>query len=143
MASFPLPSNGMDWRLEAVCHCWVGAPPILIYFSGDWDVHWGYGALTHGHLPQERTRASKPNPTRQRKTCLHDEMRRVLNPSRVSLESKTRILQLLFFRQAWKLGGRWKTLEVISRFSQRATLPAMDNFRAASGPPPNQASGGQ
>ena len=20
------------------------------YFSGDWDVHWGYGSLTHGHL---------------------------------------------------------------------------------------------
>ena len=19
------------------------------YFSGDWDVHWGYGVLTHGH----------------------------------------------------------------------------------------------
>ena len=23
-----------------------------LYFSGDWDVHWGYGLLTHGHLPQ-------------------------------------------------------------------------------------------
>ena len=22
-----------------------GAPPILVYFSGDWDVHWGYGVL--------------------------------------------------------------------------------------------------
>ena len=21
----------------------VGAPPILVYSSGDWDVHWGYG----------------------------------------------------------------------------------------------------
>ena len=21
---------------------WAGAPPILAYFSGDWDVHWGY-----------------------------------------------------------------------------------------------------
>ena len=29
-------------------HFWVGAPPILVYFSGDWDVHWGYGVLTHG-----------------------------------------------------------------------------------------------
>ena len=28
----------------------VGAPPILVYFSGDWDAHWGYGILTHGHL---------------------------------------------------------------------------------------------
>ena len=25
-------------------------PPILVYFSGDWDVHWGYGILTHGHM---------------------------------------------------------------------------------------------
>ena len=28
----------------------VGAPPILVYFSGDWAVHWGYGLLTHGHM---------------------------------------------------------------------------------------------
>ena len=31
-------------------HFGVGAPPILVYFSGDWDVHWGHGILTHGHL---------------------------------------------------------------------------------------------
>ena len=24
--------------------------PILVYFSGDWDVHWGYGLLTHGQV---------------------------------------------------------------------------------------------
>ena len=29
-------------------HFGIGAPPILVYFSGDWDVHWGYGILTHG-----------------------------------------------------------------------------------------------
>ena len=23
-------------------HFGVGAAPILVYFSGDWDVHWGY-----------------------------------------------------------------------------------------------------
>ena len=23
-------------------HVGVGAPPILVYFSGDWDVHWEY-----------------------------------------------------------------------------------------------------
>ena len=28
----------------------VGAPPILVYFSWDWDVHWGYGILTQGHF---------------------------------------------------------------------------------------------
>ena len=31
-------------------HIGIGAPPILVYFSGDWDVHWGYGVLTHGHM---------------------------------------------------------------------------------------------
>ena len=31
-------------------HFGVGAPPILVYFSGDWDVDWGYGALTHSHM---------------------------------------------------------------------------------------------
>ena len=30
----------------------IGAPPILVYFSGDWDVHWGYGLLTHGHFSE-------------------------------------------------------------------------------------------
>ena len=29
---------------------WVGAPPVLVYFSGDWDVLWGYGLLNHGHI---------------------------------------------------------------------------------------------
>ena len=24
-------------------HFGVGASPILVYFSGDWDVHWGTG----------------------------------------------------------------------------------------------------
>ena len=29
----------------------VSLPPILEpFFSGDWDVHWGYGLLTHGHM---------------------------------------------------------------------------------------------
>ena len=28
----------------------VGAPPILVYFSEDWDVHCRYGILTHGHV---------------------------------------------------------------------------------------------
>ena len=30
-------------------HFGVGALPILVYFSGDWHVHWGYGILTHGY----------------------------------------------------------------------------------------------
>ena len=30
-------------------HVGVGAPPILVDVSGDWDVHWGYRVLTHGH----------------------------------------------------------------------------------------------
>ena len=31
-------------------HFGIGAPPILVYFSGDWDVHWGYRVLTNGHI---------------------------------------------------------------------------------------------
>ena len=31
-------------------HFKVGAQPMLVYFSGDWDVHWGYGLLVCGHL---------------------------------------------------------------------------------------------
>ena len=31
-------------------HFGVGAQPILVYFSGDWDVHWGYRILTHGNI---------------------------------------------------------------------------------------------
>ena len=34
-------------------HFGVGAPPILVFFSGDWDVDWGYGILTHGHIALE------------------------------------------------------------------------------------------
>ena len=38
-------------------HFRVGAPLILVYFIGDWDVHWGYGILTHGHMSHEVTLA--------------------------------------------------------------------------------------
>ena len=31
-------------------HCGVGAPPNLVYFSWDWDVHCGYGVFTHSHF---------------------------------------------------------------------------------------------
>ena len=37
--------GGFTWY-----HFGVGAPPILVDFSGNWDVHWGYGLLTHGHI---------------------------------------------------------------------------------------------
>ena len=37
-------------------HFGVGAPPILVYFSGDWDVHWVYGVLTHGRMLQCQTK---------------------------------------------------------------------------------------
>ena len=31
-------------------HFGVGVPSIFVNFSGDWDVHWGYGILTRGRL---------------------------------------------------------------------------------------------
>ena len=43
------------------CHAWLWVntngtiwgrctTQFRTYFSGDWDVHWGYGILTHGHM---------------------------------------------------------------------------------------------
>ena len=32
----------------------VHRPFFKLYFSGDWDVHWGYVVLTHGHLGSAR-----------------------------------------------------------------------------------------
>ena len=43
-------------------HFGIGAP-ILVYFSGDWDVHWGYGVLTHGrmtHMTPTNANGSSP-----------------------------------------------------------------------------------
>ena len=31
-------------------HSGAGAPPFFVYLSGDWDVHGGYGVLTHGQI---------------------------------------------------------------------------------------------
>ena len=37
-----LPYTNMAVGQNQWYHFGVGAPPILVYFSGDWDVHWGY-----------------------------------------------------------------------------------------------------
>ena len=39
-------------------HSGVGAPPILVYFSGDWDVHWGTGFDPWPHALKQK--AGKP-----------------------------------------------------------------------------------
>ena len=31
-------------------HFGIGAPRSLVYFSENWDVHWGYWLLTHSHF---------------------------------------------------------------------------------------------
>ena len=38
-------------------HFGLAAPRILANVSGDWDVHWGYGFLTHGHICATSSRA--------------------------------------------------------------------------------------
>ena len=56
-------------------HFGVGAPTSLVYFSWDWDVHWGYGILTDGHIVtihaqlgyNSSLRLKKPNPQRHAK----------------------------------------------------------------------------
>ena len=55
-------------------HFGIGAPLILVYFSGDWDVHWGYGVLTHGHVAtnkhsHETTPHSSPGPPGECAAC--------------------------------------------------------------------------
>ena len=47
---FPLPVTDLAVGQHQWYHFGVGAPPILLYFSGDWDVYWGDVVLTHGHL---------------------------------------------------------------------------------------------
>ena len=44
-------------------HFGVGAPPVLVYFSGDWDVHWGNWRLTMAMW------VCFKNTTLQRKIC--------------------------------------------------------------------------
>ena len=38
------------WVKTNGSHFGAGPPPILVYFGGDWDVHWGYGILTRGQI---------------------------------------------------------------------------------------------
>ena len=35
-------------------HFEIAAPLLLVYFSWDWDVHSGYGILTHGHVRTQK-----------------------------------------------------------------------------------------
>ena len=48
--------NRSGWRPDLAVgqnqwyHFGVGAPHILVYFSGDWDVHWGYGMAIWHHF---------------------------------------------------------------------------------------------
>ena len=54
----PQPLTVHDEHLLMVQNQWyhfgIGAPPILVYFSPDLNVHWGYAVLTHGHLNSPR-----------------------------------------------------------------------------------------
>ena len=44
----PVPRSALIWLwVKTRSHFGVGAPPMLINFSGDWDVHWKCGILTH------------------------------------------------------------------------------------------------
>ena len=51
-------ARGVAERLRlgpGLASCGCGSKPtvhhqILVYFSGDWDGHWGYEIFTHGHV---------------------------------------------------------------------------------------------
>ena len=38
----PMPQGTLALGQSQWYHFGVGAPPILVYISWDWDVHWGY-----------------------------------------------------------------------------------------------------
>ena len=42
-------TNGIPFWSRCTTHSKMG-PPILVYFSGDWDVLWEYGILTYGGM---------------------------------------------------------------------------------------------
>ena len=48
-------------------HLGIGAPPILVHLSGDWDVHKGYGIVTHGYM---RSLSQNETPRRTRRVGL-------------------------------------------------------------------------
>ena len=65
----------MIWKVPLEIGLWSKPfwDPILVgigeftqfrTYSGDWDVHWGYGILTHSHMPQ------KVNPGAKAKTLV-------------------------------------------------------------------------
>ena len=52
------------WAREVGGQCGCGSKPMVpfwgrctthvrTYFSGDWDVHWGYGILPHGQVAMQ------------------------------------------------------------------------------------------
>ena len=70
----------LSWLwVKTIWHFGAGAPPILVYFSGGWDVHWGYGLSTHGRLNSgvscvlQGVAFTKGSPTRVswRRPCLN------------------------------------------------------------------------
>ena len=44
-------------------HFGIGAPPILVYCIGHFDVHW-YEILTHGHVGEASRRSQRASPTK-------------------------------------------------------------------------------
>ena len=47
-----------------------GAPHFRTYFSGDWDVHWGCGVLTHGQMePGRKYEMRLANRTNLKMSC--------------------------------------------------------------------------
>ena len=79
-------------------HFGVGAPPILIYLNKDWDVHWGYVILPHGHKTlgsvsfhlQESRCASQSQPIQAKctKAQVTEELPQVCSPQKPPVDAK-------------------------------------------------------
>ena len=48
-------------RFEKLARGFRCATHFRTYFSGDWDVHWGYGVLTHGHMSTPEVKVILPS----------------------------------------------------------------------------------
>ena len=44
------PPGKYDCGSKLMVPFWGRCTTHIVYFSGDWDVHWGYGILTNGHM---------------------------------------------------------------------------------------------
>ena len=70
---------------------------MVVYFSGDWDVHWGYGILTHSHVLR-------------REVCqLNGAMPRILTPVKLKTSRFLSTGRCISFGRLFKANNQTQT----------------------------------